>query len=66
MKTDPSGKRFKTYDKHGNIRPFKDRPFVDELNEKDYKDEILLALWRMEKEQPKNNKAPEGARAQKK
>lgn len=44
-------KRCPKYDKHGNERPFQDRPFVDELNGKDYKDEALLSLWRMEKRQ---------------
>ena len=28
-------KRFPKFDKHGKVRPFWDRPFVDELNEKD-------------------------------
>ena len=56
MSKETTEKRFPKYDKHGKIRPFQDRPFVDELNEKDYKDEVLLCLWRMESEQLKNNK----------
>jgi hypothetical protein len=56
MSKETTGKRFPKYDKHGKVRPFQDRPFVDELNEKDYKDEVLLCLWRMESEQLKNNK----------
>lgn len=56
MKSTKSKKRFPKYDKHGKVRPFHDRPFVDELNEKDYKDEILLVLWRMESEQLKKMK----------
>jgi hypothetical protein len=56
MSKETAEKRFPKFDKHGKVRPFWDRPFVDELNEKDYKDEVLLALWRMENEQLKNNK----------
>ena len=56
MSKETTEKRFPKFDKHGKVRPFWDRPFVDELNEKDYKDEVLLALWRMENEQLKNNK----------
>ena len=56
MNKDTAKKRFPKYDKHGKVRPFQDRPFVDELNQKDYKDEVLLTLWRMENEQLKNNK----------
>lgn len=56
MSKEKAEKRFPKFDKHGKVRPFWDRPFVDKLNEKDYKDEVLLALWRMENEQLKNNK----------
>lgn len=56
MSQETESKRFPKYDKHGKVRPFWDRPFVDELNEKDKRDEVLLALWRMESEQLKNNK----------
>ena len=56
MSKETKEKRFPKYDKHGKIRPFQDRLFVDELNEKDFKDEVLLCLWRMESEQLKINK----------
>lgn len=56
MSKETNEKRFPKFDKHGKIRPFWDRKFVDELDDKDYKDEVLLCLWRMESEQLKNNK----------
>jgi hypothetical protein len=56
MSRETTEKRFPKYDKHGKVRPFQDRPFVDELSEKDHQDEVLLALWRMENEQLNNNK----------
>lgn len=56
MNQETEKKRFPKFDKHGKVRPFWDRPFVDELNEKDNREEVLLALWRMESEQLKNNK----------
>jgi hypothetical protein len=49
-------KRYPKYDKHGNVRPFQDRPFVDELNERENKEEILMCLWRIESEQLKHVK----------
>ena len=56
MKTDKQGKRLPKYDKHGNTRPFIDRPFADELSEKEFRDEMLLAIWRMEYAQTELNK----------
>ena len=48
--------RYKKYDKHGNVRPFPERPFVDELTEKEHRDELLLSVWRNEKQNTDQSK----------